>query len=254
MAEALLQVGQMQGAHIPLILAGLLIQADVLELEYHAQLAGIRGAVQLGPLGVGTPGLTHGNQTFFAERFRGQLPQELMEPGAVVGDAQVGVFRDLVDDIQAEALHALLHPEADGLVQIPAQIGIFPVQVRLLHSELVEVILLKLRDVSPGGAAEGSPHLIGRGDAVAVAPDVVIMVGVILTFQSLPEPEMLVGGVVQHQIQNDGDAALFGFPDQLFHIGHIAEHGINGTVVGNVVAVVHLGGGADGRHPDAVNA
>ena len=60
--------------------------------------------------------------------------------------------------------------------------------------------------------------------------------------------------MVQHQIKDDGNAPLLAFGDELFHVLHGAEHRVNGAVVRNIVAVVHLGGGADRGQPDAVNA
>ena len=106
----------------------------------------------------------------------------------------------------------------------------------------------------PAGAAEAGLHAVGRVHAVAIAPDEVIVVGIVPALQGFFKPEMLVGAVIQDQVENDGNAALFRLGDELFHIGHGAEHGIDGPVVGNVVAIVHLRGLADRRHPDAVNA
>ena len=53
--------------------------------------------------------------------------------------------------------------------------------------------------------------------------------------------------------RRDGDAALGGLIDQLLHIFQGAEHGVDGAVVGDVVAVVHLRRLVDGGKPNAVN-
>ena len=253
-SHALFEGGQVQGDHVPLVLAGLVVQADVLELEHHAQLAAVGGGVELGTFHVSAPGFAHGHQTLFAEGLPGQFPEVFVQAGAVAGDLQVGLLGDLVDDVQTEAFDALIDPEADHVIQFPADIGIFPIQVGLFHRKLMEVILAKMGHPGPAGAAEAGPHAVGRGDAVAITPDEVIVVGVVPALQRFLEPEMLIGAVVQDQVENDGNAPFFRFCDELFHILHGAEHGIDGPVVGDVIAVVHLGGGTDGRHPDAVDA
>ena len=65
---------------------------------------------------------------------------------------------------------------------------------------------------------------------------------------------MPVGAVVQHQVQNDGDMAFFALGDQLLHVLHGAEDGVDGTVIGDIIAVVHLGRGEHRGQPDAVDA
>ena len=252
--HAALQIRQVQLLQIPLFFPRLLVQADVLKLEHHRQLGTIRGTVQLGPLHIRAPGLAHGDQPRLGEGVGGQLPQEFMELGSVAGDLQIRVLADLVDHIQPEALHALVHPEADGFVKLGAHGGILPVQVRLLRGKLMEIVLPQLRNIGPGRAAEDGAHLIGGRAAVAVLPEEIIMVGIVPALFGLQEPGMLAGAVVQHQIQDDGNAPLFRFGNQGVHVLHGAEDGVNGAVIGDVVAVVHLGRGAHRGHPDAVDA
>ena len=177
-----------------------------------------------------------------------------MEPWAVAGDLELRVLADLVDDIQAEALHPLIHPEADGLVELGAHFGILPVQVGLLRGELMEIILPQFGNIGPGRAAETGLHFIGGCGAVSVPPEEIVVVGIVPALFRLQEPGMLVGAMVQHQIQNDGNVPLLCLGDQRIHILHGAEHGVNGAVVGNIIAVVHLRGRAHRRHPDAVDA
>src|SRR5699024_6366638 len=118
--------------------------------------------------------------------------------------------------------------------------GVGPVQVGLLGGELMEVVLPEGGDVSPGRAAEGCPHLVGQRAGDAVPPDVVVVAGVVPALAGLPEPAVLVAGVVQHQVHQDADATGSGLPDEGAHILHGAEHGVDVLVVGHVVAVVHL--------------
>ena len=134
----------------------------MLELEHHAQLPAVLGAVFPGALHIGAPRLPYSDQALLDERLPGQLFQELVEPGAVAGDLPVRVLGDLVDDVQPEALHALVHPEADHVVQLPAEDGVLPVQIRLLDGKLVKIVLLQQGDVGPHGAAEYRLHVVGR--------------------------------------------------------------------------------------------
>ena len=65
---------------------------------------------------------------------------------------------------------------------------------------------------------------------------------------------MLIGGVVDDQVHDDLDAALVGAGQQLVEIGHGAELFHDLLIVGDVVAVVVVGGAVDGAHPDDVDA
>lgn len=132
--------------------------------------------------------------------------------------------------------------------------GVVPVQVRLFDGKLVEIILPHLGHPGPGRAAKGGPHLVGRRALHAVAPDVIVVVGVVSALFCLLEPAVLVRGVVQHQIHDDADVVFFGFGDEVVHVGQRAEHGVNIAVVGNVVAVVILRAAVDGAEPDGVDA
>ena len=65
---------------------------------------------------------------------------------------------------------------------------------------------------------------------------------------------MLGGGVVEHHVQHQADAALVRFADKLLQILHRAVARVNGTVVGHIIAVVALGRGEERRQPEIVNA
>ena len=124
--KALLQLHKGQGLQVPLFLAGLLVQHDLLKLEHHGKLTAVRVAVQPGTGNIRTPGLAHRDQAAFLEGLGAQFPQKLMQAGSVGGDAVVRVLGDLVNDIQAETLHAPVHPPQDHVVQFPAQTGGYP--------------------------------------------------------------------------------------------------------------------------------
>ena len=244
----------MQGLQIPLLSPGLLVETDVLELEYHAQFLAVAAAEAFSALHIGAPGFAHGDQSFFAEGFPRHFLQEFVKPGTVGSDFLLRYLRNLIDHVQTETADALVHPEANHLVQFLPQSGIVPVQIRLLGCELMEIILLKMGHICPHGAAEDGAHIIGWAIGCAVPPEIIVMVWIVSTLQRFQKPGMLVGAVIQHQIHNDGDAPFVRFPDQGLHILHGAENGINRLIIGNIVTVVHLGRLADGGQPDSVDA
>ena len=79
------------------------------------------------------------------------------------------------------------------------------------------------------------------------------MVGVVPALLGLLEPGVLIRGVVHHQIQHDLQPQLMGFGQQGVKIRHGAESRLNLTVVGNVIAVVHLRGLVDGDEPQHIH-
>jgi len=50
-----------------------------------------------------------------------------------------------------------------------------------------------------------------------------------------------VTGVVEDEIEDDGDAAVVGLADEAVEVGHRAEQRIDGGMVGHVVAEVEAG-------------
>ena len=252
--QCLFQLYHAQGSQVPLGLSLLLVQADMLELKYHGELAAIRIAVELCPLRVRSPGFSHSDEIPLLEGLPAHLPDKLVEPGAVGSNTQVRLLGDLVNDIQAEAAHALVHPPQDHVVDLPADFLVLPVQIRLFHGKLVEIILLKLRNPLPGRAPESCLHVIGKLPFHAVPPHIVVMVRIVFALLRLLEPAVLVGGVVQHQVHDDADPSLLCLRNKLLHVSEAAEHGVYVLVIGYVVAVVILGRPAHGREPDSVNA
>ena len=248
------QCRKLQRGQIPLLLAGDLVQADMLKLEHHRKFLAPRVTEDRRVLYGSAPGFTHGHQVGAAKGVGVQLPDVGMQHRAVGGDLQIGILGNLVNDIQPEAAHALVHPKADSLVQLLPQGGIVPVQVRLLDGKLVEIILPHLGHPGPGRAAKSGLHLVGRRTLHAVTPDVIVVVGVVAVLFCLLEPAVLVRGMVQHQVHDDTDVVFFGFDNKGIHVGQCAEHGVNIAVVGNIVAVVVLRAAVDGAKPDGVNA
>ena len=85
-------------------------------------------------------------------------------------------------------------------------------------------------------------------------PDIVVSVGVIHRLAALDEPGVLVRGVVDHQVHHNADAPLMGLGQQGVEVLHGAKPGVDGPVVGDVVAVVVIRRAEHGREPQRVDA
>ncbi len=64
----------------------------------------------------------------------------------------------------------------------------------------------------------------------------------------------LLGGVVEHHVEQDADVVVARGGEQAVEVGEGAVLGVDGGVAGDVVAEVDLGRGVHGRDPDGVDA
>ena len=90
--------------------------------------------------------------------------------------AQQRVLGDPRDRVQAQAVDAAIHPEADHVVHRLLDLGVVPVEVGLLGHEAVQVVLLRGLVERPRGAAGLEHRLPVVG---LVAPDVPVALGVL---------------------------------------------------------------------------
>ena len=70
----------------------------------------------------------------------------------------------------------------------------------------------------------------------------------------LPEPYVLVGAVVHHQVHDYVQIPFFCLGQELIHVLHGAETRINRVVVGDVISLIRQRGAVDGRQPDDIHA
>jgi len=92
------------------------------------------------------------------------------------------------------------------------------------------------------------------GVGLAVVPDVPIGLGIGARTRRLDEPAVLVGGVVEHHVEQHADVALFCFGDEAVEVRERAVLRVDSFVVGDVVAEVDLRRRVHGRDPDRVDA
>ena len=209
-----------------------------------AACAGARVAVLRGGRGVG------------AAR-GGRLLGALDHRDDAVPVGQAGLLDHAVRDVDPEAVDAPVQPEPQHVLELAADLGVLPVEVRLLGVEQVQVPLA-VRDAGPRGPAEDRQPVVRRqlaGDAAALAEQVAVALGAARGgVERGPEPDVLVGGVVRDEVDDDAHAELVRALEQAVGVGERAEQRVDVAVVGDVVAGVGLRRGVEGREPDGVHA
>ncbi len=84
------------------------------------------------------------------------------------------------DRLEVQAIDATLHPEAQHVVHRAFDVGVAPVDVRLLDEERVQVVLLRRLVPLPRGAAERRDPVVRRAAiGLGVAPDVPVALRVV---------------------------------------------------------------------------
>ena len=147
-----------------------------------------------------------------------------------------------VDDIHPEAVDPLVQPPAHHGKHFLAHLRIVPVQVRLFGCKYVQIILLPVFVIGPGGAAEPGAPVVRRSSLPSVPPDVIIPVWIGLRGSALYEPFMLIRRMVHHKIHDDFDVPFMAFLQQKIKILHGSEFLHDASIIGNVVSVVTVGG------------
>ena len=188
------------------------------------------------------------------------LGQELVDARAAARVLQAAVARarrdravgqrrllgDEVDDVHPEAVDAPVQPPAHHRVDGLAHLRVLPVQVGLLAREQVQVVLAGRRVELPRRAGEERAPVVR-----ALAPPVPVALRVVADRARLHEPRVLVGRVVDDEVHDELHAARVHAGEQRVEVRQRPERRVDVLVVGDVVAVVVLRRGVDGREPDA---
>ena len=158
------------------------------------------------------------------------------------------------DRIQAEAVHSHLQPELHHLPHFFADGGVVVIEIGLVAEETVPVVCLGNRVPGPVGEFgihENDAHALILG--VGVAPDIPIAARDCPATSRFLKPGMLVGGVVQNHFDDHADAALVGGLEKELEVVEIAVAGMDGGVVGDVVAVIAQRRRKERHQPDGVD-
>ena len=249
-------------------LAVFLAEVDVLELDEHVEFASVWVAEQEGRLGGGVRGFPDGERAgMVGECALVHLLEELVQARAVgealVADAEgsacgtpVGqprALRDDVDRVDPETVHPSIEPPVHHVVDGVANLGILPVQVRLLAREQVQVVLARGRVVLPGRPPEeGFPvrglraGCAGHRSRARIAPVVPVATRGVGARSGFDEPRVLDGGVVHHQVHDDAHPEVVGASDERVEGLEVAKERVDVAVAGDVVSVVGLRRTVDG--------
>ena len=115
------------------------------------------------------------------------------------------------------------------------------------------VFILTLAKLRPRTLCKKVAPVVGKLAILTLFNDVIVLV-FFLACEGTLEPFVLVGGVIDDKIHQNANAALFCFGKQLVKVLHRAKFGLNGGVIGNVVAVIIVGTDINGREPNHIDA
>ena len=98
------------------------------------------------------------------------------------------------DNILSEAVNAHVEPEAHDVFYLFANLGVIHIEVGLTLGKEMEIILIEIFVIFPCGTRESRKPVVRRLLAAlfAVAPKIIVMIGVILALHALKEPLMLI--------------------------------------------------------------
>ena len=173
----------------------------------------------------------------------------------------VGQVRDLgdeIDDILPEAVHTHVQPEAHDALDLLPDLGVVHVEIGLFSGKNVQIVLFSLIVVFPCKPLELAVPVVGRKLLLPfkarVPPDIVVAVGIVLSLAALDEPGVLVGGVVDHQVEQHLEAQFMGSVQHSFELFQGAVVRMYVLIIGDVVAIIRVGRRVDRAEPDAVHS
>src|SRR5215472_13688550 len=168
---------------------------------------------------------------------------------------EVGVLEQRIHGIQTESRNTALVPKARDVEHGIFHRRISPVKVRLFGIKIVVIVLLGGSIERPRRSPKSRNPVIRRlTSALAIPPNVPVAVGSCARALRILEPFVLIRSVVGDEIQNDADATMIGFGEQVIEITERAVHGVNVLVVRDVVAEIYLRGRETWGDPDRIDA
>ena len=148
------------------------------------------------------------------------------------------------DNVLAESVNAHIEPEAHDILYLLAHLGVIHIEVGLTLGKEMQIILIEILVILPCGTREGRKPVVRRLLAAlfAIAPEIIIVIWIILALHALNKPPMLIRGVVYDKIHYDLHAPCVNSLKQLFELIKSAVLLGNVPVIGYVVAHILLGG------------
>ena len=178
----------------------------MLKLEYHVQLPAVQVGVFFRFLDGYAGSFAHSDQVKFGQNLLVHLLQIFMDMGAVAYVRRkisvqsvrhrairvCGIFGNHTDYIHTEAVHAFFAPPGHHVEDFLADGFIFPVQIRLLFGEAVEIIHSRLLVILPGRTAEAAAPVVGLLAVFGLFPDIIVPVRIVLGFAAFHKPAVLI--------------------------------------------------------------
>ncbi len=157
--------------------------------------------------------------------------------------------------VHPEARDSELDPEPHDLQQLGLHERVGRIEVWLKIVEAVEVVGLGGLVIGPGRGLDAWKHhaLVGVL-GLFLRPDVPVAIGRLRVRPGGLEPGVLVGGVVDHEVDQYPHAALFAAMGELDKVAERSKALVDIVVVGDVVAVVAAGRGLERHQPDRGDA
>ena len=118
----------------------------------------------------------------------------------------------------------------------------------------MQIILSCRFVVLPRGGREERRPVVRLFSVLSVAPDVIVVLGIIAAFSCLDEPRVFVGGVIHDEVHKELDVMLVELIAKLLPIREGAEALIDIPVAGDIIAHVILRGLKHGAEPYRADA
>src|SRR5215471_7861572 len=111
--------------------------------------------------------------------------------------------------VDAETIDATVEPEAQDIIHSLANLLVAPVQIRLFHIELVQVVLPGVFIELPGRPVKSADPVIGwTSIGGRITPGIPVAFFVVAARTRQLEPGMLIGRVVGDKVQNKLEVTL----------------------------------------------
>ena len=190
----------------------------------------------------------------------GLLTEHIVDAGETVAPVCRVVLEgkyllDVDDRVDPEPCQPLVEPPVHHLVDFLSQIGILPVQIRLLLVEGMQIVkILVPGKLVPDRTSEAGAPVAGERTVRPSLFDVEeLPIASVRIRAGFFEPFMLIRAMVDYQIHENADIAFFRFSDELVHVRHGAETRIDAVVVSDVVALIRKRRDIAGGQPDDVD-
>ena len=167
---------------------------------------------------------------------------------------QTGRLCNQTDHVHPEAVYAAVKPAIHhGIDRFP-ELWILPVQIRLLLAEQMQVPLAGFFIVTPRRRRKEGRPVVRLPSVLAVAPDIVIPVGIVPAFSRFHKPGVFIGGVIHDEIHHQLDVPLVQLPQKRIKILHCSKFGHDLFIVTDIISHVRIRRIIHRAQPDRADA